>query len=99
MRVHPQASLLSERETAMQFQGQTLYGRSAQFKSRARFAHSVRPVISLVEVFAFGKWLIKLRVTHPVKSENQAEQTIAEFKTAFCEANERAPNQSMQTTK
>jgi len=99
MRSHPQASLLSERQTAMQFQGQSLYGRSARFKSRERFAHRTQPVISHAEVFAFGKWLIKFRITHPTESEDEAKHSIDEFKTAFCEANERAPNQSIQATK
>jgi hypothetical protein len=87
MEVHPDGLLVSEGESEMQFRGKSLYGRSAKFKWRQRFAHQVQPVISHAEIFAFGKWLIKFRATHAVASADKAKETIEEFKKAFCEAN------------
>lgn len=89
---HPETSLVLEQEITMQFQGQSLYGYSATFQSEEYFAHRVQPIISLAEVFAFDKWIIKFRITHPVKSKDQAKQAIEDFKKEFSKANEKDPD-------
>lgn len=99
MKVYPVASILSEREIVLLFRGQSLYRRSLKFSPRERLVYRMLPVIAHVEIFAFGKWLIKFRVTHPIASQDKAKGLIDGFKKAFCKANEGAPNQRIQATK
>jgi hypothetical protein len=93
---HPDAWLVSEEEAVLQLRGESLYGRSGKFKYRQRFGHQVEAAMSHVEVYSFGKWLIKFRVTHPFRSEEKAKGSMDGFKKAFCVANDESPNRSMQ---
>jgi len=84
---HPKAVLSGERDLTMWFRGEHLYGRAAKFTYRQRFAHFPQEVISYAEVFAYGKWIIKFRITHPERTENKAQVAIDNFRRAFAEAN------------
>lgn len=85
---HPQSSLVSEQESAMQFRGQSLYGRTAAFKSEELFAYKIQPIVTQAEVYAFGKWIIKFRTTSPTASQKASAKSIQSFKEEFCSANE-----------
>jgi hypothetical protein len=86
---HPSATLVTDDETSMDFQGQSLYGRSATFNLQERFAGIMQPVNSRADIFSFGEWLIKFRISHPASSNEKAQKTIDEFMNVFCEANAR----------
>ena len=84
---HPDASLLADTEATMVFRGESLYGRSATFTARDPSAGRTQWIMTHAEVFAFGKWVIKFRVTHPASTEGSAKGMIDAFKRAFCAAN------------
>jgi hypothetical protein len=85
---HSQASLMSEHEAALQFRGQSLYGRIATFKSEELFAGRIQPIVTYAEVYAYGKWIIKFRTTIPAASQEASAKFIQAFKEEFCRTNE-----------
>jgi hypothetical protein len=87
MRSNPQATLVNEKISSLQFKSKSLYGRSAAFQANQQFAHRMQAVYTYAEVYSFGEWLIKFRTTHPIGSQASAQQAIEEFKSMFAKAN------------
>jgi hypothetical protein len=79
------------------FRERLLGGQSASFSLREEFAYRVQPLFSDVEVYPFGEWLIKFRMTYPVQSEGEAKGAIEAFKDAFCEANRKTPEDESES--
>ena len=76
----------------MRFRGESLYGRAATFKLEEFFAGRTQSVVTTAEVYAFGKWVIKFRMTYPTATESAATESISAFKKEFFQENDRDPN-------
>jgi hypothetical protein len=90
VKYHPSATAMSDQETGMTFRGRSLYGRTAAFKAEEVFAGRIQPIVTRAEVYAFGKWIIKFRITYPVASEKAAVESTRAFKREFIRENETA---------
>ncbi|MBU2621935.1 MAG: hypothetical protein KKD92_06420 [Proteobacteria bacterium] len=88
IKYHPWASLVSEHESALEFRGQSLYGRTAVFKSEELFAYRIQPIVTQAEVYAYGKWIIKFFTTNPAASQGVSVKFIQAFKEEFRRTNE-----------
>lgn len=84
---YPGASLRSESEVSLSIHEREIRGRSAIYDLQGDPARFQPPRVSHAEVYAFGKWWIKLRATHPAVTEEQALVAIDAFKRSFCGAN------------
>jgi len=84
---HPGSEALTDFDLEMLFAGETLSGRRGMYSTPNGMGQRGLSAISSFELYRFGNWWMKLRITYPQDMQSRCEGAIDKFRSEFAGAN------------